>query len=327
MLEHGGKLTEAMARYGHARDAWMDLSTGVNPQSYPAPALPADVWHRLPEAAPALVDAACAYYRAARLLPVAGSQAAIRALPRLRAASRVIVGAPVYAEHAHCWQRAGHDVIELPHAELGQAIDSCDVMVVCNPNNPTGATIAPEVLQAWAARLAVRGGWLVVDEAFADVEPQCSVATTLPGLIVFRSLGKFFGLAGLRLGFVIAEPGLLGALAEEIGPWGVTEAAQLIGTAALRDTTWQREMRARLQHDGARLKSLLAAGGIESHGCALFQWWNEPHAYAFADHMARRAIWVRKFAGGGIRLGLPFHERDWVRLARALDEWFSLDKR
>jgi len=325
MLEHGGRLAQATARYGHALDAWLDLSTGVNPQSYPVPALQKDIWHRLPEAGKALLDAACHYYRVARLLPVAGSQAAIQALPRLRPASRVLVGAPAYAEHAYRWRRAGHEVIELPYAELDAALDSCDVMVVCNPNNPTGAMIAPEVLRAWAARLSERGGWLVADEAFADVEPQCSVADNFPGLIVLRSIGKFFGLAGLRLGFVIAEHSLLDALADEIGPWGVTEAAQIVGATALGDTAWHDAMRAQLRRDGSRLRELLNAHGIESSGCALFQWWREPRTEALAQHMAQRAIWVRKFTAGGIRLGLPFHEHDWTRLSRSLDEWQSLD--
>jgi cobalamin biosynthetic protein CobC len=200
-------------------------------------------------------------------------------------------------------------------------------MVVCNPNNPTGDTFARATLLAWAARLAERGGWLVVDEAFADADPQERLATTMPGLIVLRSVGKFFGLAGLRLGFVIAEQPILDTLAEEIGPWGVSEAAQVIGTAALRDHPWQAAMRISLLHDGARLKALLGASGIASQGCALFQWWREPRAEAFAGHMALRAIWVRKFDHGGnsgqIRLGLPFPEHDWQRLATALDEWIS----
>lgn len=323
MLEHGGKLAEAMTRYGHAREDWLDLSTGVNPQSYLAPALPPEAWHRLPEADTALIDAARAYYRAAQVLPVAGSQAAIQALPRLRARSRVAVGAPAYAEHAHRWRRAGHDVVEVPHAELGDTVDVCDVVVLCNPNNPTGDMVAPRSLLMWADTLARRGGWLVVDEAFADVEPQHSVVANVPGLIVLRSVGKFFGLAGLRLGFVIAQQQLLTALAEEIGPWGVTEAAQRIGAAALCDGTWQHAMRSRLQQDGARLKYLLAEHGIVSHGTALFQWWAEQRAEAFADHMARRAIWVRKFDSGGIRLGLPFHECDWQRLSQVLQEWNS----
>jgi cobalamin biosynthetic protein CobC len=324
ILEHGGKLAEAVAHYGHAREAWLDLSTGVNPQSYPVPMLPDDAWHRLPETSPALVDAARHYYRVDQILPVAGSQAAIQALPRLRPASRIVLATPAYAEHAHRWRRAGHDVVEVSHAELGGMIDSCDVMVVCNPNNPTGEVIASETLLAWAARLGRRDGWLVVDEAFADVEPRFSVASNVPGLIVLRSIGKFFGLAGLRLGFVIAEQHLLDAMAEEVGPWGVNEAAQIIGAAALRDDGWQSEMRTRLQHGGARLQALLGAHGIAAQGCSLFQWWRAPRAEAFAEHMARRAIWVRKFEHGGIRLGLPFLERDWQRLATALHEWISL---
>ena len=323
MLEHGGKLDEAVARYGRAREEWLDLSTGVNPLAYPAPVLPADIWHRLPEPSPALLDAACAYYGAAQLLPVAGSQAAIGALPRLRDVSRVVIGAPAYAEHAERWRRARHEVIELPYTELEGALDTCDVMVVCNPNNPTGAAIGAEQLRAWAAKLAARGGWLVVDEAFADADPSKSVATDSPGLIVLRSVGKFFGLAGLRLGFVIAQSGLLDALRDEIGPWSVSAAAQIIGTAALKDVAWQRETRQRLRREGLRLQSLLAEYDIASSGCALFQWWNAPRAEAFADHMARRAILVRKFAGGGIRLGLPLHEHDWLRLSRSLNEWFS----
>lgn len=323
MLEHGGKLAEAIALHGHPREAWLDLSTGLNPQSYPVPPLPAHAWHRLPEASQALVDAARHYYGAPRLLPVAGSQAAIQALPRLRPASRVVLAAPAYAEHAYRWRRAGHEVIEVPYGELDGMVDSCDVMVVCNPNNPTGATVEPAVLRAWAGRLASRGGWLVVDEAFADVEPRFSAVSETQGLIVLRSIGKFFGLAGLRLGFVSAQQALLNALAEEIGPWGVSEAAQLIGTAALRDRAWQSTMRARLQRDGARLRTLLANCDIASQGCALFQWWCEPRAEDFARHMALRAIWVRKFDHGGIRLGLPHQEHDWQRLAMALSEWIS----
>ena len=325
MLEHGGKLNEAITRYGHAREAWLDLSTGVNPQSWPVPELPAQIWHRLPEHSEALQQAACAYYGAQHLLPLAGSQAAIQALPRLRSRSRVLVAAPVYAEHAYRWRQAGHDVNEFPYADLEHAVDSCDVMVVCNPNNPSGARVDSQTLLDWAARLASRGGWLIVDEAFIDVEPERSVAAHAhqPGLIVLRSLGKFFGLAGVRLGFAIAEPVLLQQLEDAVGPWGVSAAAQTIGAAALSDTAWQRSMRAQLQQAGVHLQSMLELNGMRSKGCALFQWWPEVQADRFAHHMALRAIWVRKFfaGGSGIRLGLPYHEADWQRLQRALQGW------
>jgi cobalamin biosynthesis protein CobC len=259
------------------------------------------------------------------MLPVAGTQAAIQALPRLRAHSRVVVSAPSYAEHAHCWRQAGHAVREVPYASLEQNVEEADVMVVCNPNNPTGATVAPERLLAWAKNLSSRNGWLVVDEAFGDVEPQASVAssTDMPGLIVLRSVGKFFGLAGLRLGFVAAEAALLSRLAEWIGPWSVSGPAQMIGRAALEDRAWQEATRMQLLQAGARLQHMLAGQGIDASGTALYRWWPEPQAEDFRGHMSAHGIWVRLFPdkGRGIRIGLPGDESGWQRLHDALSAW------
>ncbi|MDP3844324.1 MAG: threonine-phosphate decarboxylase CobD [Oxalobacteraceae bacterium] len=333
MLEHGGNLRDAALRFGRPLPDWLDLSTGINPQPYPVPALAVDVWHRLPENDPALALAACAYYNAPRMLPVAGTQAAIQALPRLRALSnrpsRVTVAAPSYAEHAHHWAQHGHQMRQVPYAELDAAVegevDACDVLVVCNPNNPTGATVAAERLLDWAERLAARGGWLVVDEAFGDMTPHNSVArwSERPGLIVLRSVGKFFGLAGLRLGFVAAQQPILTALADLLGPWAVSGPAQQIGRAALDDRDWQSAMRADLRAAGARLRQLLASHGIASSGSNLYQWWPQPQATEFWRHMAQRGIWVRLFtqASHGIRLGLPPDQAGWQRLEAALADW------
>ena len=325
MLEHGGNLRDAARAYGRPLEQWIDLSTGINPHWYPVPATAPHAWHRLPEADPALAAAACSYYGAPAMLPVAGTQAAIQALPRLRAPGRVIVAAPSYAEHAHHWGQHGHSLRQVPYAALNEAVDDCEVLVVCNPNNPTGARIAPELLLAWAEKLAARGGWLVVDEAFGDMEnaPSLGRHTGQPGLIVLRSVGKFFGLAGLRLGFVAAHPALLTALASMLGPWTVSGPAQQVALAALSDTRWQRDMRARLQGEGERLRQLLASYGIASTGCALFQWWPEARAQDFHRHLAERGIWVRLFrhAGRGIRLGLPPDEPAWQQLEQALIAW------
>lgn len=323
MLEHGGKLREAQRLYGGAD--WIDLSTGINPIGYPAPPLPPDAWHRLPEADPALLDAACAYYGARALLPVAGTQAAIQALPRLRPPSRVTVAAPSYAEHAHHWALHGHSLRQIGYPMLEAAVGSSDVVVVCNPNNPTGELVPPAELLRWAAELGARGGWLVVDEAFGDTAPELSVAAyaAYPGLVVLRSVGKFFGLAGLRSGFVAAEASLLTALADMLGPWAVSGPAQHVALAALRDTAWQQAAQARLARDGARLRGLLAAHGIQAAGTPLFHWWAEAAPEDFHEHMARHAIWVRLFrqAARGIRLGLPGRESDWHRIEHALQEW------
>lgn len=323
MLEHGGNLRAASQRYG--RDDWLDLSTGINPWGYPVPALAAGAWHRLPEPDPALARAACAYYGAPLLLPVAGTQAAIQALPRLRPPSRVTVAAPSYAEHAHHWGKHSHTLREVPYDGLAAAIAASDVVVVCNPNNPTGAAIAPAQLLDWAGELGRRGGWLVVDEAFGDTLPGLSVAAycAQPGLVVLRSVGKFFGLAGLRLGFVGAHPALLGELADLLGPWAVSGPAQDIALAALEDEEWQRAMQLRLQASGQRMRQLLGSHGIAAAGTALFHWWPEARPERFHEHLARRGIWCRLFthAARGVRLGLPADETGWQRLARALDDW------
>jgi cobalamin biosynthetic protein CobC len=323
MPEHGGNLRDAARLYGHAD--WLDLSAGLNPHWYPVPDLPGNAWHRLPEPAPELVAAACRYYGAPRMLAVAGTQAAIQALPRLRPPSRIAVSSPSYAEHAHHWSRHGHTARLVPYDGLAAAAGSSDVVVVCNPNNPTGAMVPRDELLRWAALLAARGGWLVVDEAFADMDNAHSVAgqSDRPGLIVLRSVGKFFGLAGVRLGFVAAHAALLQALDEELGPWQVGGPAQLIGKAALLDHAWQGHARAALHAGGRRLDELLAAHGIASSGTSLFRWWAERAPEAFHEHMARRGIWVRLFREGprGIRIGLPPDDAAWSRLARALEEW------
>jgi cobalamin biosynthetic protein CobC len=217
---------------------------------------------------------------------------------------------------------------QVAYDALDDAVDGSDVVVVINPNNPTGATVAPARLLHWAERLAARGGWLVVDEAFGDTARALSVAAHAGrpgplGLIVLRSVAKFFGLAGLRLGFVGADTTLLPALDDLLGQWAVSGPAQEIAIAALRDHGWQRATQARLARDGARMHALLAHYGIDAHGTPLFHWWAEPRAEAFHEHMARRAIWVRLFPGAarGIRVGLPGNEFAWRRTEQALREW------
>ena len=325
MLEHGGNLRDAALRFGRPCHEWVDLSTGLNPHFYPAPPAGPQAWHRLPETDPLLLRAACNYYGAPQLLAVAGTQAAIQALPALRAPACVAVAAPSYAEHAHCWSRHGHSVREVGYDFLAEAVPECDVLVLCNPNNPTGATVPAEQVLAWAEMLAVRGGWLVVDEAFADTAPELSVAAHCGrrGLIVLRSVGKFFGLAGARVGFVGAHEELLASLGNALGPWTVSGPAQQAARAALMDIAWHSAMRVRLEHDGQRMRALLSRHAIASTGTALFQWWPEQQAEQFWLHMAQRGIWVRLFgqAGRGIRLGLPATKQGWNRLETALNDW------
>jgi cobalamin biosynthetic protein CobC len=176
MLEHGGRLRAAAQRYDIALADWLDLSTGIAPEPWPLPAIPAEAWARLPEEDDGLEAAACAAYGARHALALAGSQAAIQVLPELLPRGRVGVLGFSYAEHAHAWRRAGHRLARLDAAAIDAQLDRLDALVLANPNNPTGERFAPAQLLDWHARLQARGGHLLVDEAFIDCTPELSVA-------------------------------------------------------------------------------------------------------------------------------------------------------
>ncbi|MGP6421917.1 threonine-phosphate decarboxylase CobD [Pseudomonas putida] len=322
MLEHGGRLRKAALDYGIAEADWLDLSSGLAPWPFTVPEIPLRAWARLPETDDGLEQAACDYYGAAQVLPVAGSQMAIQLLPRLRRAGKVGVLSPCYAEHAEAWRRSGYIVREVLEQEVEFFLDSLDVLVVVNPNNPTGLSLTPARLLDWHARLAQRGGWLVVDEAFMDNTPQLSLAshTHQVGLIVLRSFGKFFGLAGVRLGFVLAERKLLRLLAEQVGPWAVSGPTRVLGQACLQDTEAHTRQRIRSDEASERLALLLERYGFKPHGgCALFQWLITEHAPALHEFMARRGILLRIFThNSSLRFGLPANAAEEARLEQAL---------
>lgn len=322
MLEHGGRLNHVARQYGIAAEDWLDLSTGISPRAWPLPEIPSRVWQRLPEDDDGLLPVACNYYGAAQLLPVAGSQTAIQMLPRLRKASRVAVLAPGYAEHAHAWQSAGHQVTLLPADKILAAAGTHDVLVLINPCNPTGAVFSRQALLAAHARLAAGGGWLVVDEAFMDVSPENSLcADSREGLWVLRSVGKFFGLAGIRAGFVTSAESSLQTLAGRLGPWALNGPARWLLRKALADSDWHKAQRQYLQQQGARLAALLAAHGMNTSGTAFFRYWQADESARVFAALAQRAVLVRRFAEpSALRFGLPGDENAWQRLQTALQE-------
>ncbi len=324
-IAHGGDLDVAERRFGVPAAGWLDLSTGINPAPYPLPEIAPESWRRLPQAAAeaGLIEAARACYgapAAAGLVAAPGTQALIQLLPRFRPPGPVAVLGPTYAEHAHVWAAAGHDVVET--ATLAQA-SAAAVAVLVNPNNPDGRVIGADELEEARRALARRGGWLVVDEAFADCDPTVSMAAAAgrPGLILLRSFGKFFGLAGLRLGFALAEPVLARRLQDGLGPWAVAGPALEIGRTALADRDWIEATRARLAAAAARLDRLLAEFGLAVvGGTSLFRLAETPDAAALHEGLARHGILTRVFDGrpGLIRIGLPGADLNFDRLAAAL---------
>ncbi len=337
------------------------MSTGINPVPYPVPPLPSEAFTRLPEpeALDALqVAAAAAYGTADPAMVVAapGTQALISLLPLLLPQRRVTVLGPTYAEHTAAWRNAGAEVflLPLPPGEgwgegvlaAGRGTEDAawagpsvgrggasrpphpgplpggvgeGALVLCNPNNPDGRRVAARDLLDLAARRPL----LVVDEAFTDFEPQDSLAPhlPLPGVVVLRSFGKAYGLAGLRLGFALAEPALARRIRAALGPWAVSGPALHVGATALADTAWRDDAGNRLRADAAALDGLLRHAGMTVvGGTVLFRLADTPDAAGWASRLGRAGILVRSFADAPTRLrfGLPGAAADWDRLASAL---------
>jgi len=324
LLEHGGRLNQAVAKYDIPLAQWLDLSTGINPQGYPVSPLPPDVWRCLPQTDDGLIAAAQTYYGADSVLPVAGSQAAIQLLPLLCSPCRVGIPTPSYAEHHHAWSRSGHTLIDLDFDHIDDELDALDVLVLVNPNNPTGRRFDAKSLLAWHERLSQHGGWLVVDEAFIDSRSEDSLVRNShrEGLIVLRSFGKFFGMAGARVGFVFANEKILTPLEEELGPWAISGPSRMAAIQALQDKNWQFATCQRLQQGGERLASLLTEVGLTVTGATdYFSWIKIESARDLHEALAQRGIFTRYFSSpASIRFGLPGNAEQWSRLAVSLSE-------
>lgn len=331
IADHGGALDRAIARFGGAERDWIDLSTGINPWPYPVPAIRPEAWTRLPDerALGDLAAAARAFYGApseAAVTMAPGSQALIQLLPRLLPPTRVAVVGPTYAEHARCWALAGHDVHEVD--EIDHEVDEIDastapVLVLVNPNNPDGRFWTPAHLSVLAERQAARGGLVVVDEAFAELVPAASLVPQagMPGLVVLRSFGKFFGLAGLRLGFAFGPADLIGRLNAAFGPWAVAGPALEIGATALRDQAWAMATRGRLAAGARALDAILSPAGLDpAGGTDLYRLVRVNDAARLADRLGSRHILVRRFADRPewLRFGLPPDAAAEARLRTAL---------
>lgn len=319
MRDHGGNLDQAMARFGGSRADWLDLSTGINRAPYPTGNLPAEAFTDLPTASAkaALLRAAAQAFRTdAPMVALAGAQAAIQAVPHLMPKGSARVLAPTYNEHAAALRAMGWQVDEVAWPD---ALAGADLAVIVNPNNPDGRHLTPDQIMELAGKV----GFLVVDESFADMTPDMSVAALAggPGLLVLRSFGKFYGLAGLRLGFAIGDDATIQRINAMAGPWPVSGPAIAIGTQALVDTTWALKTTIRLTDDARRADALATKAGWDViGGTTLFRLYQTPDAQTAQDHLARQHVWSRIFpySPHWLRLGLPGNDAEWDHLARAI---------
>jgi cobalamin biosynthesis protein CobC len=325
-LEHGGDLAAARHQFVDAPEPLIDLSTGINPNPYPLPSLPAEAFSQLPQqdGLERLAAAAARAYGAPspdHVVCAPGTQILLSLVAALVAPSRACVLGPTYAEHVRVAAFVGHQADEVTDpAHLASA----DLAVVVNPNNPDGRMLGQHELMALAEALKRREGLLVVDEAFIDVAPPGSslAAQVANGnLVVLRSFGKFFGLAGLRLGFAIAAPRLAARLNAALGPWPVSGAAIVIGEAALADAEWMQATRRELDQRACELDQALVEAGLRIiGGTTLFRLVQSAAADALFRHLGHAGILVRRYAEQPqrLRFGLPRGEEEWCRLRAAL---------
>ena len=319
MPEHGGNLDLALERFGGALRDWIDLSTGINRTPYPVGELPADCWSPLPSKS-ALISlhhaAQEAYGTSAPVLAINGAQAAIQWLPHLASRGHALILGPTYNEYAAVFSAASWDVTTVSELD---GLAGADIAVLANPNNPDGKRYEPRQL----LELLPKVGRLMIDESFADAIPGLSLAAKAgcQRLLILRSFGKFFGLAGLRLGFVIGAEADIAALAGMAGPWPVSGPAIAIGARALSDREWAKATSARLARDCKRLDAEVSRlGWALVGGTPLFRLYETGDATRAQERLARSHIWSRIFPyhRGWLRLGLPGNESEWTRLSAAL---------
>ncbi|WP_051528359.1 threonine-phosphate decarboxylase CobD [Asaia astilbis] len=325
---HGGQLSELARLFPEALTPWVDLSTGINPHAYPVPRLDVALLNRLPDPLEeqALRFAAAEAYGVSPdyVLAGSGTQMLIGLLPvflsRFFTPSSVRILEPTYSGHDAAWREAGFSIQHVPFDASLALPDSNMVSVVCSPNNPTGRCMSVAEIASLADCHAHAGGLLVVDEAFIDFSPE-TAASLLPhpGLVICRSFGKAYGLAGLRIGFLLASHPVLHAMRAAMGPWSISTPGCHIGREALSDHVWRTNMATRLENEMAALRRIVTRGGMEFvGGTSLFSLFRSPDAQTIWENLARAGLLVRRFDWDDtlLRFGLPSDEATLRRLAK-----------
>jgi cobalamin biosynthetic protein CobC len=330
-LIHGGRLNAVAELYQIPLEEWIDLSTGISPISYPIPNIPQNIWQQLPQPSDGLIEAAKQYYDTENISVTSGSQAVISRLPSLylkhtkKSPSKIDVWLPEvgYKEHERSWQEAAFNIKRYKHLPTAENLTLHAIVVVINPNNPTGELHEQHRLKVLLELVESLSGWLIIDEAFMDVvsaNQSLIHLTTNKHLFVLRSVGKFFGLAGIRIGFLSAHPQWLNKLKQLSSPWEVNGPAQFIAELALNDHSWQSKQREQLMVLSIKLEQLLTEvfvepnnsfiQNIEISGCGLFKTLVHPQATELYEKFCRQGLYVRLCdENNALRFGIPDQEQ------------------
>ncbi len=343
-LTHGGGIIEVAKATGIPPKHWIDLSTGINPNGWPVPALPASTWQRLPESNDGLEQAIQQYYspdiksRLTNFIITAGSQSAIQLLPQVFSKGTVWVPEEGYSEHPYWWDFFQHKVFLYSPNDLEQLLNQekgtplpFDTLLIINPNNPTTQTYKKIFLEKLLNIIKAEGKRLIIDEAFLDTQSEHSLLSHSNNkhVVILRSLGKFFGLAGIRCGVLFSHASLLNTVQQHLGPWQVATPSRWVATQALNDTKWQEEAKVTLKNTSCRLEKILqqylSSNDITSlnrsdYFCSIL-FSNIEIQQTIYHQLQTHAILVRLFHNSPrLRIGLPKNEREWEKLTLALDK-------
>ena len=322
--KHGGNLEDAIKQYGIKREDWIDLSSGVSPWAWPFKSLPENTWTDLPPSNQALLKNAASYYQCElnHIAVSPGSQLAIRLIAQQLPSSTVAIPSLGYQEHRYSWQLAGHEIHYYRSLiELGSLISSNQVehAVLINPNNPTGELVSANEVNNIAQKLT---GLLVVDEAFMDLhqhsddkDHQSAIKQPHENQIVLRSVGKFFGLAGLRVGFVIGTHPIVKGLSLLLEPWSLNHASQYITTKMLTDADWHRSQAIKINAESKNFENIIRGFShimlngfhISNGGLFITVFANKSSLNEIHTTLAKSGIWSR--------LHNPNDEHSWIRFS------------
>lgn len=325
-LQHGGSLDHMKRVFPSAPAPWLDLSTGINPWPYPLSNIHISDLHHLPTKTSLenCRDAMSAAFLcpAETILPTPGSEILIRLLPTVLKPPTIAVLSPSYNDHTYTWKKAGCSVIQAKNPM--EHIDNVDCIILCNPNNPDGRTFDFETLTTLHAAMRKRNGWLILDEAYIDLYPHLSFTSQAGSnnLIILKSLGKFYGLAGLRLGALIAPQSILEAMSERLGVWSISDLVLNIGAEVYQNSTWKLQTRTHLKNASVRLNTLLSHSGLTIAGSTdLFSFISTPNSHHLWKRLAQEGIYTRRFAWSEshLRIGIPPSDQAETRLANALN--------
>lgn len=278
--KHGGNRRETARRYGYQLQDLLDFSANVNPYG-PPPAVYEAINEALPEIDrypdndDSLKERLAAYYeiRPENILLGNGAADLIYYLADRLRPTRALIPVPSFSEYEWATMASGGVVVRLPlerdfglnTASLREQLPHADLVWLGNPNNPNGSLTSKSVLLSLVTKAP--GTTFLIDEAFMDFVPQArdfsllKEASIRPGLLVLRSLTKFFSLAGLRVGFLVGEKKIIEALEKAKAPWSLNCLALAGAAAALKDLKFAPRSRRLIANERRLLDQALVRTG------------------------------------------------------------------